>query len=136
VSLIEPEFHHTWYVGFSVAQFAPRWMLLGCKKEWSHCFCFADVGPYTQLVDPTLSRCRIELLDRPAERVARELSDAGCTILKVTLAPQQLKFRSVWLCCCVSVVKRILGYNTGWLCYNPERFAKHLVKNGAEVVVF
>jgi len=134
-SLVKPEHWHTWYVGFGIGNNFPEWQKWFCKPEWSHCFCFAQVGPFTQVVNPGWDRLEIGLRDTSAEEYARQFKESGWTVIKVDLAPEKMKYKSIWIPNCVSVVKTVIGFNTGWLDYNPEKFAKALVRSGKAVVL-
>ena len=141
LSLVKPDFYHTWYVGFGVGQELPRFHRFFCETEWSHCFCFAQVGPFVQVVNPGWDRVEIGLrasdeggpLD--AEDYAHELNGQGFTIIRLRHAPTRMKWASVVVPNCVTAVKVICGYNTGIWTQTPRRLFQHMVdRGGAEIV--
>jgi len=134
-SLIEPDFCHTWYVGFGRGVNLSKWQKLFCKPEWSHCFCFAQVGPFTQVINPTTERLEVGLRDISADAFAEQMIEEGWKIIKITHSPERMKYKSVWSPSCVTVVKTVLGFNTGFFDCNPERLAKSILENSGEMVV-
>jgi len=140
MSLVEPQSYYTWYVGFGVGVDVPRWQQFFCTPEWSHVFCFAQVGPVVQIINPCRSKCEVGIRAQDdgspldAQDFARELNDKGFTIVRITHAPEKIMYRSIWIPSCVSFVKAIMNYNTGWLDYNPWRFCQHLLKNGGKLI--
>ena len=139
-SLLEPVYHHTWYIGFGVGTDVPRWQQYFCTPEWSHVFCFAQLGPVVQVVNPCRSRTEIGVRasddGSPLDAIdfAKEVNDKGFSVLRITHAPEKILYRSIWIPNCVSFVKVVIGYNTGWMCYNPWKFFNHLLNNGAELI--
>lgn len=130
----------TWYVGFSKGYDMPFIHKLFTRPEWSHCYCFAQAGPYVQVLNPAWSDFEIGLRHDGnggplcALDFARQLTQNGHTILCITHRPEKLDFYSVWMPSCVSFVKAVLGYKTKWSCFNPERLFFHMIENGAEVI--
>jgi hypothetical protein len=125
-------------VGFSSGNGLPKWQTAICKPEWSHVYCFAQAGPAIQVVNPCVDRLEIgiEVTGKPAVEYARHLHDTKHhTILRINHVPERIKWRSVLTPTCVSVVKVVLGYNTGWLDVTPERLFFHMLdKGGAELL--
>jgi len=139
-SLLDNAYSHTWYVGFGRGYHFPRWQKLFCKPEWSHCFCFAQAGPVVQIVNPGWDRVEIGIRGDEdggpllAEDFAHDMGTGGNTILRITHSPERIKYRSIFAPNCVSLVKVILGYNTGFFEYNPERLFYHMLRNGGELI--
>lgn len=141
LSLLDNAYSHTWYVGFGECNSIPSIYRMFCKPEWSHCYCFAQVGPFVQVINPGWDRVEVGLKTEDdgtplsADEYARRLNEErGHTIIKLTNCPERLRYKSIWGPTCVSFVKTILGYNTGWLEFNPRRLFVHMMKNGAELV--
>ena len=131
-----------WYVGFGTCEDVLWWQKPFVEPEWQHCFCFAQVGPIVQTINPTRQRIEVGIQTTPEGEAlsaydhAKTMHGLGYTVIRVNHVPETLNWRSIFPPSCVSVVKAFLGYNTGFFTFTPKKLCFHLLKSGKGELLF
>ena len=98
---------------------------------WTHCFAFAQVGPFIHFVEPTRTQI-VNSIKLYAEDAVALLRDAGCTVERVDFVPNLKSWRHClsWVPTCVSALKIICGIPS--LALTPKQLYNWVKKNQRE----
>lgn len=140
VSTSLPISERTWFIGFGPSAGEVRGIRRLCDKTLSHCYCFAQVGPFVQIINPGQDALEIGIKaqddgsELDAVEYAGQRYQAGDIVLEYTSVPETMKWRSVWTPTCVSLVKAVIGYNS--FSITPKQLMRALLKDGADYAGF